>query len=177
MLLRSAVAADLPAIRSIYAHWVETGTGSFELESPTVEEMTRRRADVLAKGMPYLVAESDGALVGYAYANWFRPRPAYRFSVENSVYVHPRLHRSGVARLLMAELMARCEMAGARQMIAVIGDSANVSSVGLHASLGFRHIGTLQSTGWKFERWLDTVLMQRSLGAGDAAPSVADAAI
>ena len=177
MLLRSAVVADLPAIQSIYAHWVASGTSSFELEPPTLDEMTRRRADVLAKGLPHLVAEADGALAGYAYANWFRPRPAYRFSVENSVYVHPEERRGGVARLLMVELMARCEMAGARQMVAVIGDSANVGSVGLHAALGFRHIGTLQSTGWKFDRWLDTVLMQRSLGPGDTlrAPDTAAA--
>jgi L-amino acid N-acyltransferase YncA len=169
MLLRSAVDADLPAIQAIYAHWVTCGTGTFELEAPTLEEMVQRRADVLSRELPYLVAEIDGAVAGYAYANWFRPRPAYRFSVENSVYVQPAQHRSGIARLLMTELMTRCEIAGARQMIAVIGDSANAGSVGLHLALGFRHIGTLQSTGWKFGRWLNTVLMQRSLGAGDAA--------
>ena len=166
MLLRSAADADLPSIRSIYAHWVATGTGSFELEPPTLDEMAQRRADVVSKALPYLVAEAHGQIVGYAYANWFRPRPAYRFSVENSVYVHPEQRRSGVARLLMVELMTRCELAGARQMIAVIGDSANAGSIGLHTSLGFRHIGTLQSVGWKFDRWLDTVLMQRALGPG-----------
>ena len=171
MLLRSAVDSDLPAIHAIYAHWVTHGTGSFELEAPSVDEMTRRRADVLAKGLPYLVAETDGQVMGYAYANWFRPRPAYRFSVENSVYVHPDARRGGVARWLMAELLARCEMAGARQMVAVIGDSANSGSVGLHIALGFRHIGTLNSMGWKFDRWLDTVLMQRSLGPGNARPA------
>lgn len=171
MLLRSAVDADLPAIQAIYAHWVTHGTGSFELEAPSLDEMTRRRADVLSKGLPYLVAEADGEVMGYAYGNWFRPRPAYRFSVENSVYVHPDARRGGIARLLMVELLARCEMAGARQMVAVIGDSANISSVGLHCALGFRHIGTLQSAGWKFDRWLDTVLMQRSLGPGDALPA------
>ena len=175
MLLRSAVDADLPAIHAIYAHWVAHGTGSFELSVPSLDDMTQRRADVLTKGLPYLVAEVDGHVAGYAYANWFRPRPAYRFSVENSVYVHPDARRSGTARLLMVELVARCEMAGARQMIAVIGDSANTGSVGLHRALGFRPIGVLQSTGWKFDRWLDTVLMQRAVGAGDAlpAPSVA----
>ncbi len=171
MLLRNAVDADLPAIQAIYAHWVTNGTGSFELASPTLDEMFARRADVIAKGLPYLVAESRGAVVGYAYANWFRPRPAYRFSVENSVYVHPNARRGGIAWLLMVELLARCEMVGARQMVAVIGDSANAGSVGLHSALGFRHIGTLQSTGWKFERWLDTVLMQRTLGAGDSLPA------
>ena len=167
MLLRNATDADLPAIQSIYAHWVNHGTGSFELIAPTVDDMVTRRADVLAKGLPYLVAEEAGLVRGYAYANWFRPRPAYRFSVENSVYVHPDTRRGGVARMLMAELMTRCEQAGARQMIAVIGDSANAGSIGLHSLLGFRHIGTMQSTGWKFDRWLDTVFMQRQLGAGD----------
>ena len=168
MLLRNATDADLPAIQSIYAHWVCHGTGSFELTPPTVDDMLMRRADVLAKGMPYLVAEVAGAVQGFAYANWFRPRPAYRFSVENSVYIHPEARRGGVARLLMAELMTRCEQAGARQMIAVIGDSANTGSIGLHTVMGFRHIGTMHSTGWKFDRWLDTVFMQRQLGAGDS---------
>lgn len=167
MLLRSATDADLPAITAIYAHWVQHGTGSFELEAPTLEEMSRRRTDVLGKGLPYLVAEVHGRVVGYAYANWFRPRPAYRFTVENSVYVDQDARRSGVARLLLAELVTRCELAGARQMIAVIGDSGNAGSMGLHAALGFRHVGTLQSTGWKFGRWLDTVFMQRALGVGD----------
>ena len=167
MLLRNATDADLPAIQSIYAYWVNYGTGSFELTPPTVDDMVTRRADVLTKSLPYLVAEEAGAVRGYAYVNWFRPRPAYRFSVENSVYIHPDARRGGVARLLMAELMTRCEQAGARQMIAVIGDSANTGSIGLHTAMGFRHVGTMQSTGWKFDRWLDTVFMQRQLGAGD----------
>ena len=172
MLLRHAADSDLPAIQSIYAHWVSHGTGSFELDPPTVDEMARRRADVLGKGLPYLVAEDAGAVRGYAYGNWLRPRPAYRFSVENSVYVHPEACRGGIARLLMAELITRCEQAGARQMVAVIGDSANVGSIGLHTALGFPHIGTLQSTGWKFDRWLDTVFMQRALGLGDTSAAV-----
>jgi len=173
MLLRNATDADLASIQSIYAHWVTHGTGSFELDPPSVEEMGKRRADVLSKGLPYLVAQQDGSVVGYAYANWFRPRPAYRFSVENSVYVHPEVRRGGIARLLMAELLARCEMAGARQMIAVIGDSDNAGSIGLHSSMGFTHIGTLKSTGWKFGRWLDTVYMQRAIGLGDSAAPAA----
>jgi L-amino acid N-acyltransferase YncA len=172
MLLRNSIDTDLEAVQTIYAHWVAHGTGSFELEAPTVADMRTRRADVLSKGLPYLVATQDGVIAGYAYANWFRPRPAYRFSVENSVYVHPDLRRSGVARLLMAELLTRCEQAGARQMIAVIGDSANTGSIGLHTAMGFRHIGTMQSTGWKFDRWLDTVLMQRTLGWGDTSAPV-----
>ncbi len=167
MLLRNATDTDLAAIQAIYAHWVNHGTGSFELTPPTVDDMATRRADVLSKGLPYLVAEDAGQVCGYAYANWFRPRPAYRFSVENSVYVHPDARRGGVARLLMVELLARCEQAGARQMIAVIGDSANTGSIGLHAAMGFHHVGTMQSTGWKFDRWLDTVFMQRQLGLGD----------
>ena len=148
MLLRNATDDDLIAIQSIYAHWVTHGTGSFELEPPTVDEIAKRRADVLAKGLPYLVAEDTGRVVGYAYANWFRPRPAYRFTVENSVYVDKGSHRGGIARLLMAELLTRCEAAGARQMVAVIGDSANTGSIGLHTAMGFEHIGTLRSTGW-----------------------------
>jgi phosphinothricin acetyltransferase len=168
MILRNAVDSDLDAIQRIYSYWVVHGTGSFELDPPSLEEMAKRRIDVLAKTLPYLVAEHGGSLVGYAYANWFRPRPAYRFSVENSVYVHPESRRAGVARLLMTELVTRCEQAGARQMIAVIGDSANAGSVGLHAAMGFSHIGTLRSTGWKFDRWLDTIFMQRTLGPGDS---------
>jgi L-amino acid N-acyltransferase YncA len=168
MLLRNAADSDLEAVQAIYAYWVTHGTGSFELDPPSVEEMGKRRADVLSRGLPYLIAEDGGKVCGYAYANWFRPRPAYRFSVENSVYVHPDLRRGGVARLLMAELMTRCEQAGSRQMVAVIGDSANAGSIGLHTAMGFRHIGVLQSTGWKFGRWLDTVYMQRELGLGDA---------
>jgi L-amino acid N-acyltransferase YncA len=171
MLLRNATDADIAQVQAIYAHWVSVGTGSFELQAPSVEEMTKRKADVLAKQLPYIVVERDGQVFGYAYANWFRPRPAYRFCVENSVYVHPDMRRGGVARLLMTELMTRCEQAGARQMIAVIGDSENTQSIGLHTAMGFTHMGTLRSTGWKFDRWLNTVLMQRALGMGDLTPA------
>jgi L-amino acid N-acyltransferase YncA len=167
MLLRSATDHDIETIQAIYAHWVDHGTSSFEIDAPDRHEIARRRADVVSKSLPYLVAEQSGKVVGYAYANWFRPRPAYRFTVENSVYVHPDAHRGGIARLLMTELLMRCEQAGARQMIAVIGDSGNVKSIGLHQAMGFTHMGTLRSTGWKFNRWLDTVLMQKQLGAGD----------
>jgi L-amino acid N-acyltransferase YncA len=171
MLIRNVTEIDLPAIQAIYSHWVKTGTASFELEAPDVAEIATRRDDVIAKGLPYIVAEEAGVVVGYAYANWFRPRPAYRFCVENSIYVHPDARRGGIARLLMAELIARAEQAGARQMIAVIGDSANTPSIALHAAMGFAHVGAIRSTGWKFDRWLDTVLMQRTLGVGDAAPA------
>ncbi len=171
MLIRSALETDVQAIQTIYAHWVAHGTASFELEAPTVEEMVKRRADVLSKGLPYLVAEEGEHVVGYAYANWFRPRPAYRFCVENSIYVDANARRGGVAKLLMSELISRSEQAGARQMIAVIGDSANVPSIEFHAAMGFAHVGVIRSTGWKFNRWLDTVLMQRTLGLGDRIPA------
>jgi L-amino acid N-acyltransferase YncA len=172
LLVRPSTTADLAAIRDIYAHAVTRGTGTFELEAPDVAEMARRRDDVLSKGLPWLVAEEHGRVLGYAYANHFRPRPAYRFSVENSVYLHPEAQGRGVGRALLAELVARCQAAGARQMLAVIGDSGNHASIGVHRALGFERCGLLQAVGWKFGRWLDVVLMQRALGAGahSAAP-------
>jgi L-amino acid N-acyltransferase YncA len=172
LLLRPSTPADLAAVRDIYAHAVTQGTGTFELEVPDTAEMARRRDDVLAKGLPWLVAEQDRQVLGYAYANHFRPRPAYRFSVEDSIYLHPAAQGRGVGRVLLAELVARCQAAGARQMLAVIGDSANQGSIGVHRALGFEPCGLLQSVGWKFDRWLDVVLMQRPLaaGAGSAAP-------
>ena len=167
LLIRPSTDADLPAITAIYAEAVCHGTGTFELEPPTETEMAQRRQDVLAKGLPWLVAESDGQVLGYAYANHFRPRLAFRFCVEDSIYLHPDARARGLGTLLLAELMTRCEAAGARQMVAVIGDSANQGSVKLHARLGFEHTGTLRSVGWKFERWLDVVMMQRPLGLGE----------
>jgi L-amino acid N-acyltransferase YncA len=172
MLIRNATDDDVVAVQAIYSHWVLNGTASFEIEPPSVEEIRKRRNDVLDKRLPYLCAEQDGAVVGYAYANAFRPRPAYRFCVEHSVYAHPDTRRSGVARLLMAELITRCEQAGARQMVAVIGGSENTASIGLHRAMGFEHVGIIRGTGWKFDRWLDTVLMQRTLGVGNSAPPV-----
>lgn len=166
LLVRPSTPADLDAIRDIYAHAVTQGTGTFELETPDAAEMARRRDDVLAKGLPWLVAETPGRVLGYAYANQFRPRPAYRFSVEDSVYLHPEAQGRGVGRALLAELLARCQAGGARQMLAVIGDSANHASIGVHRALGFEPCGVLQAVGWKFGRWLDVVLMQRSLGSG-----------
>jgi L-amino acid N-acyltransferase YncA len=166
LLVRPSTPADLGALRDIYALAVTHGTGTFELEAPDLDEMARRRDDVLSKGLPWLVAEQDGRVLGYAYANHFRPRPAYRFSVEDSVYLHPDAHGRGIGRVLLAELMARCQAAGARQMLAVIGDSANHGSIGLHRALAFERCGLLQAVGWKFGRWLDVVLMQRALGAG-----------
>lgn len=167
LLLRPGSTADLPAMHDIYADAVLHGTGTFELEPPGAAEFARRRDDVLAKGLPWLVAERDGRVLGYAYAGPFRPRPAYRFCVEDSIYLHPQARGVGVGRTLLAELLARCQAAGARQMLAVIGDSANLGSIGVHRALGFEPCGRLQSVGWKFGRWLDVVLMQRSLGAGD----------
>jgi len=166
MTIRPSTEADLAAITAIYADNVLNGTGTFELEPPDAPEMTRRRADVLSKGLPWLVAESDGQVLGYAYANHFRPRRAYRFCLEDSIYLHADARGRGVGKLLLAELVARCEAAGARQMLAVIGDSANAGSIGVHAALGFEHTGLLKASGWKFGRWLDVVLMQRALGTG-----------
>jgi phosphinothricin acetyltransferase len=167
LTLRPGTAADLPAIRDIYAWHVTQGSGSFELEAPSVDEMARRHAEVRSRGLPWLVAETPALLCGYAYANHFRPRPAYRHSLEDSVYLHPDAAGQGIGRLLLAELMARCAALGARQMVAVIGDSSNHSSIALHRALGFEQTGLLRSVGWKFGRWLDIVMMQRALGSGD----------
>ncbi|WP_426956207.1 N-acetyltransferase family protein [Muricoccus radiodurans] len=169
--IRDCRPGDLPAIARIYGHWVETGRASFELSPPGEEEMERRRDAILAGGYPYIVAEdADGTVLGYAYVSAYRPRPAYRHAVENSVYVSPEAGRGGIGRALLTALIARCEAADFRLMVAVIGDSANAPSIGLHAALGFRHVGVLPSIGWKHEQWLDTVLMVLPLGPGDTAP-------
>jgi phosphinothricin acetyltransferase len=171
LLLRLCVPADLGAVTAIYAASVRHGTGSFELDPPDEAEMRRRFSDQQAKALPWLVAERMGAVLGYAYAGPFRPRPAYRYAVENSVYVADNERGQGIGRLLLAELIARCEAAGARQMVAVIGDSANTASIALHAALGFTHSGRLAHVGWKFGQWLDVVMMQRVLGPGPARPA------
>ncbi len=168
LLIRPSSAADIPAITAIYAWNVAHGSATFELEPPDEAEMARRREDLLAKGMPWLVAERGGLVLGYAYASPFRPRPAYRFCLEDSIYVADAAKGQGLGRLLLAELLAQCEARGARQMLAVIGDSANAASIGVHRALGFEDGGILKSAGWKFERWVDVVIMQRSLGQGDA---------
>ncbi|HMN79823.1 MAG TPA: N-acetyltransferase family protein [Burkholderiaceae bacterium] len=165
--IRSARDEDLAAIQAIYAHHVTTGTGSFELEAPGLAEMSRRLADVRGNGLPWLVAEQDGRVTGYAYANLYRSRPAYRFTVEDSIYLAADAIGRGTGRRLLTALIDECERAGCRQMVAVIGDSANTASISLHARLGFRFSGVVRSCGWKFDRWLDTVLMQRELGAGE----------
>lgn len=171
LILRNSLDADLPAITAIYRHAVLHGTGTFELDPPDEAEMGRRRAEVLGRQLPWLVAERDGVVLGYAYANYFRPRMAYRFCLEDSIYLAPEAQGAGVGSLLLAELIARCEAAGARQMVAVIGDSANAGSIGVHRRLGFRDMGVMQAAGWKFERWLDVVFMQRELGLGAGAPA------
>jgi L-amino acid N-acyltransferase YncA len=168
ILLRPSTAADLPALTAIYGWHVRHGTGTFEVEPPAIADMARRRDDVLDKGLPYLVVEDGGEVCGYAYANQFRPRPAYRFCLEDSVYLAPEKAGRGLGRLLLSELLARCESVGARQMLAVIGDSQNHGSIGVHRALGFAPTGTIRAAGWKFGRWLDVVVMQRHLGPGAA---------
>jgi len=167
-LIRVATPRDIATITQIYAHAVLHGTASFETEPPDEAEMARRQASLLGGGFPYLVAELDGDVAGYAYAGPYRTRPAYRFTVEDSIYVAPRAHRCGVGRALLERLLFEAEQGGFRQMIAVIGDSAQMPSIALHAAFGFRHIGTLEAVGFKFDRWLDTVLMQKPLGPGAA---------
>jgi L-amino acid N-acyltransferase YncA len=170
VVLRTAKPGDIAEITRIYAHAVRHGTASFELEAPDVAEMARRYYGLAERGYPYLVAQSAGELLGYAYVGPYRARPAYRWTVENSIYVAPEAHRRGVGTALLRRLIEMSEAKGYRQMIAVIGDSANLASIELHRALGFHMVGTLAHTGFKFGRWLDTVLMQRSLGPGAAAP-------
>ena len=164
--IRPATAADLPFVTEIYEHAVRYGTATFELIAPDLAEMTRRFGVLMDGGFPYLVATLEGRVVGYAYAGAYRPRPAYRFTVENSVYLEPAIHRRGIGLLLLQRLITECEARGYRQMIAVIGDSANAGSIGVHTRTGFQMIGTHPNVGFKFGRWLDTVMMQRALGDG-----------
>ena len=164
--IRRAAAADLPLITEIYEHAVRYGTATFELIPPDLDEMTRRYDVLMDGGFPYLVAALEGRVVGYAYAGAYRPRPAYRFTVENSVYLQPAIHRRGIGLQLLQRLIAESETRGYRQMIAVIGDSANAGSIGVHRRCGFQTIGTHPNVGFKFGRWLDTVMMQRALGEG-----------
>jgi phosphinothricin acetyltransferase len=171
LIVRPSAAADVPALVEIYGWNVERGTGTFEIEPPDDAEMARRRAGVLGQGLPWLVAEREGRVLGYAYASQFRPRPAYRYCLEDSVYLAGDAVGRGLGRVLLAELLAQCEAAGARQMLAVIGDSANAASIGVHRALGFEHAGVLRAAGWKFGRWLDVVLMQKRLGFGEAVPA------
>ncbi|MGH6900976.1 MAG: GNAT family N-acetyltransferase [Geminicoccales bacterium] len=169
--VRPCTQGDLPEVREIYALEVREGTASFELEPPTLAEMTARFAAIEAAGLPYLVVELDGRIAGYAYAGPYRPRPAYRYTVENSVYVARFARRQGVGQALLGAVVERATARGMCQMVAIIGDSAHLASIELHRRAGFRLVGTLENVGWKFGRWLDTVIMQRALGDGAGAPA------
>ncbi len=168
--IRPATPADLPQIQAIYAHHVVHGLASFEEVPPDVEEMRRRFATLTEAGFPYLVAEVEGRVLGYSYCGPYRPRPAYRFSVENSVYLAPEAGRRGIGRRLLETLIERATALGKRQMVAVIGDSANHAAIGLHTALGFRIVGKVEGAGFKHGRWVDSVLMQRPLGPGASTP-------
>ncbi|TDV72825.1 GNAT family N-acetyltransferase [Pseudomonas sp. LP_7_YM] len=167
LILRDASENDMHAVQAIYAHHVQYGTASFELEPPTLEQMLKRREDICAIGLPYLVAKLDGEVVGYGYATLYRPRPAYRFTVEDSVYVREGRAGLGIGSALLNLIIERCIEGGRRQMVAIIGNSENIASIRLHERLGFRKAGVLESVGFKHGRWLDTVIMQRPLGEGD----------
>ena len=171
--IRPATPADIGAIAAIYAEAVLNGTATFEVEPPSEAEMAGRMAALLAGGYPYFVAESDGAVLGYGYAGAYRPRPAYRATVEDSIYLTVEARGKGIGGALLAALIAESEVRGFRQMIAVIGDSGHAASIRLHQAAGFALVGTFTDVGYKFGRWLDTVLMQRALGPGGAAPPAA----
>ena len=164
--IRRVELSDIPVITRIYAHAVLHGTASFELEPPDEEEMTKRYTALRNGRFPYIVAEIDGEIAGYAYAGPYRARPSYRFTVEDSVYIDPPMQRRGVGRALLERLLAEAEAEGFRQMVAVIGDSGQTPSIALHQALGFRMVGTFEAVGYKFGRWLDSVLMQKPLGKG-----------
>ena len=166
MNIRTATAADAAALAAIYGHHVREGFGTFEETAPTAEEMEARRAAVAVRGLPYLVAEIDGRVAGFAYAAPFRMRAAYRYTVEDSVYIAPEQIGQGLGRALLGEVIADCEKMGLRQMVAMIGDSANAGSIGLHRALGFRQVGVFEAAGFKAGRWVDVVMMQRPLNDG-----------
>jgi len=167
-IIRPSRPEDIPAITAIYAHHVLVGTGTFELEPPSSADMANRRTDVIDKGLPYLVAADGNNVLGFAYCNWFKPRPAYRFSAEDSIYLAPGAQGQGLGRALLTELAAQAERAGVRKLIAVIGDSANTGSIAVHRSVGFSMVGVLKSCGWKFDQWRDVVMMDMALGLGDS---------
>jgi phosphinothricin acetyltransferase len=170
MLIRDATPSDVGAIHAIYGHHVVNGLGTFELEQPSLEEMLIRLESVVGAGLPFLVADDEGTLQGYAYASRYRPRQAYRFTAEDSVYVAPAAQRRGVGRALLDALVDRCAASGIRQLMAVVGDSANLASIRVHEAAGFRRVGLAEGVGWKHGRWVDTVFMQRQLGDGSATP-------
>lgn len=170
LIIRDASEADMVRVQQIYAHHVLRGIASFEEEAPTIEQMRARRDDVLRQGLPFLVAAQGGTIMGYSYAAAYRARAAYRYTIEDSVYLADGLAGRGIGRALLAALIARCESGPWRQMIAVIGDSGNEASIRLHSRLGFARVGTMRSVGFKLGRWVDCVLMQRELGPGDSTP-------
>jgi L-amino acid N-acyltransferase YncA len=170
LVVRAAAAPDISAIQQIYAYHVLHGLASFEEVPPDAGEMRRRFEEVSGRGLPFLAAELGGKFAGYGYCTLYRPRSAYRYALEDSVYVREDLQGRGVGRALLAELIRRCAALGYRQLVAIIGDSAHAPSIGLHASQGFLLVGTLRSVGWKLGRWVDSVIMQRPLGPGDGAP-------
>jgi phosphinothricin acetyltransferase len=169
--IRPSTEADVAEITRVYAHYVHTSTATYELEPPTPVEMSNRRSKILKLGLPYLVAERGQEILGYAYAGQYRPRPGYQFTIEDSVYIHPEHQGHGIGQALLTALIETCEQGPWRQMIAVIGDTANAASMRLHERHGFRSIGTLYSVGWKFNRWVDSILMQRPLGPGNSQPA------
>ncbi len=162
-LIRTATEEDIDAITVIYAHYVQHSAATFEIEPPPRSEMNRRRLEILSQGLPYFVAENNGSVTGYAYAGPYRPRHAYRFTVEDSIYIHPELTNRGLGRLLLNSLIDFCQKGGSRQMIAIIGDSDNTASVKLHLAFGFHQVGILQAVGYKFNKWVNTLIMQRAL--------------
>jgi len=170
MQIRDATPDDIAGVQAIYAHHVLHGLGTFETTPPDVEEMQRRHAQVTADGFPYLVAEDAGQILGFAYANHFRTRAAYRNTVEDSIYVAADAMGRGVGMGLLSTLIERCTALGLRQMLAVIGDSGNTGSIGVHRRCGFEHTGVLKAVGRKFDRWVDVVIMQRALGPGSDSP-------
>lgn len=166
--IRPSQASDMATITAIYQYHVLNGTGTFEIDPPNLAEMTARREDVLSKGLPYLTLEENGEVLGFAYCNWFKPRPAYRFSAEDSIYLAANTAGKGWGRMLLAELCQAAEKKGIRKLIAVIGDSGNAGSIGVHKSMGFQHVGIVSGCGWKFNRWLDIVMMEKALGHGQS---------
>lgn len=169
-IIRPSRDDDVEAITAIYRHHVLHGTGTFEIDPPSTHDMRARRSEVLARGLPWLVLDDAGEIAGFAYCNWFKPRPAYRFSAEDSIYLAAQAQGKGLGSALLAELAGQAERAGVRKLIAVIGDSANAGSIGVHRAQGFRQVGVLSACGWKFDRWLDVVLMEKALGAGQSSP-------
>jgi len=169
--IRDSLPADLPAIAAIYAHYVATSLATFDEIAPSAEDMGQRRAQLVAAGLPFVVAANGaGRIEGYAYAAPFRPRSGYRFSLEDSIYVEPAASRRGIGTALLATLIERCAASGYRQLVAVIGDTANAGSIALHEKLGFAHVGLMPAIGFKLGHWVDGVLMQRPLGAGATSP-------